>query len=80
MFMFCIINALCVVRSTLYVCIFCVSLMLCVWSTPLHSTLYVCICCVLARRVVRALYDYEARQPDDLGFKKGDKLEVLGQR
>jgi hypothetical protein len=30
------------------------------------------------RRVFRALYDYDPRQPDDLGFKKGDKMEVIG--
>lgn len=28
-------------------------------------------------RIVRALYDYEARQADDLGFKKGDRMEIL---
>ena len=27
--------------------------------------------------VVRALYDYEPRQPDDLSFKKGDRMEII---
>lgn len=27
--------------------------------------------------IVRALYDFDARQPDDLGFKKGDRLEIV---
>ena len=35
---------------------------------------------VSARHVVRALYDYEPRQTDDLGFKKGDRMEVIGNR
>ena len=30
--------------------------------------------------VVRALYDYQARQHDDLSFKKGDRLEVSADR
>ena len=30
--------------------------------------------------VVKALYDYQARQRDDLSFSKGDKMEVLGDR
>lgn len=30
------------------------------------------------RRLFRALYDYAPRQADDLGFGKGDKMEVIG--
>lgn len=30
--------------------------------------------------IVKALYDYQARQRDDLSFKKGDKLDVMGDR
>ena len=29
---------------------------------------------------VKAVYDYEARQPDDLSFRKGDKMDILGDR
>jgi len=32
---------------------------------------------ISARRLFRALYDYSPRQADDLGFKKGDKMEVI---
>jgi amphiphysin len=28
-------------------------------------------------RVVKALYDFEPQQPDDLGFKAGDQIEVI---
>ena len=35
---------------------------------------------VTARRIVRALYDYQPRQADDLGFKKGDKMEIIQSR
>ena len=30
--------------------------------------------------IVRALYDYQARQQDDLTFKKGDRMEIIGDR
>ena len=30
--------------------------------------------------VLRALYDYNARVEDDLSFRKGDKLELIGDR
>jgi len=30
--------------------------------------------------IVRAVYDYEARQHDDLSFKKGDRMELVGDR
>lgn len=30
-----------------------------------------------SRVIVRALYDYEPRQADDLGFMKGDRMEVI---
>lgn len=30
--------------------------------------------------IVRALYDYQARQNDDLAFKKGDRMEIIGDR
>ena len=39
----------------------------------------VCYACV-SGFIVKALYDYQARQRDDLSFVKGDKLEVLGDR
>jgi len=35
---------------------------------------------VSARRLFRALYEYVPRQADDLGFKKGDKMEVIGSK
>lgn len=31
-------------------------------------------------KVVRALYDYDARQVDDLSFRKGDRMEIDGDR
>ncbi|XP_064607263.1 tyrosine-protein kinase SRK2-like [Liolophura sinensis] len=30
------------------------------------------------RMIVKAIYDYEARSDDDLSFKKGDRMEVIG--
>ncbi|KNE56512.1 hypothetical protein AMAG_02314 [Allomyces macrogynus ATCC 38327] len=30
-----------------------------------------------AVRIVTALYDFDAQQPDDLGFKVGDRIEIL---
>ena len=33
-----------------------------------------------AQKIVRALYDYDARQMDDLGFRKGDKLVIIGSK
>ena len=43
------------------------------FSTFFHPPVY------LAAVIIKALYDYEARQRDDLSFKKGDKLEVVGE-
>ena len=37
-------------------------------------------CACVSGFIVKALYDYQARQRDDLSFVKGDKLEVLGDR
>jgi len=34
----------------------------------------------IGRKIVRALYDYDARQNDDLNFKKGDRMEIVGNR
>ena len=33
--------------------------------------------CLTANLVVRALYDFDKRQEDDLEFKKGDRLCVI---
>lgn len=30
-----------------------------------------------SQKVVRALYDYDARQSDDLGFRKGDRMVII---
>ena len=35
---------------------------------------------VTAKTILKALYDYDPRQSDDLGFKKGDRLELLSDR
>ena len=35
---------------------------------------------LVASLIVRALYDYSARVDDDLTFKKGDRMEVIGDR
>jgi len=35
---------------------------------------------ISARKLYRALYDYAPRQADDLGFKKGDRMEVIGSK
>ncbi|ESN98506.1 hypothetical protein HELRODRAFT_84516 [Helobdella robusta] len=32
----------------------------------------------IAQKIVKALYDYDARQIDDLGFRKGDRLAIIG--
>ena len=35
---------------------------------------------ILGAFIVRAIYDYDARVDDDLSFRKGDRLEVVGDR
>ena len=35
---------------------------------------------VLAVVILKALYDYEPRQNEDLGFKKNDRLELVNDR
>ena len=45
-------------------------------SLSVFSFTYWLRCCSIAQIVVRALYDFDKRQEDDLGFKKGDRLTV----
>ena len=48
-----------------------------------HSIPYACpvlYMYVTAKTILKALYDYDPRQSDDLGFKKGDRLELLSDR
>lgn len=33
-------------------------------------------CCTENSQIVRALYDFDAINEDDLSFKKGDRMEV----
>ena len=35
---------------------------------------------VAAVVILKALYDYEPRQTEDLGFKKNDRLELVNDR
>lgn len=39
-----------------------------------------CSVCSPAAVIVRALYDYQLRQQDDLSFNKGDRMELVGDR
>ena len=45
-----------------------------------EDVIVLCTCRVAAKTILKALYDYEPRQSDDLGFRKGDRLELLSDR
>jgi len=38
-----------------------------------------CVCVFVDRtvKIVRALYDFEPLQKDDLAFRKGDKMKII---
>lgn len=46
----------------------------------LPSALIICVECLLTRRSARAMYQYSAAIPEELGFAKGDIVAVLRQQ
>ena len=52
----------------------------CIPKPPATPRIKMLLLIIAAALIVRALYDYAARVDDDLTFRKGDRLEVIGDR